>query len=412
MQLSVSFPDSGYPDVLFVATTDSVVKDAAEAAAEEWDINSEFLDISFCGEVVKRRTKLLSLGVEMDSQLTASLLPWTTKSLLTEEATRECVILLSKNQTLHLDTPTFADASGQVQFTSSWVNGFSIIEFANPASTVMSIGNEFLKATGVVNIDLSGFQYVEHIGHHFLAKCSSLTSVNLSALCNVTEIGDYFLCWHQQLTSVDLSGLRKVVSVGSYFLQGTSVDTLNLSALTVVTSIGKGLLQTLTVSELDLLGFGSLAHVEDCFLEYSSAAVVEFSVNPKNLTSVGHYTLTHCRSLKEVSFPGLVNVTVIGDQFLSNCHSLTKVDLEGLTNVTSIGNGFLNSNPRLQSVDLSGLSNLVSIGDTFLSNCGSLREANLDTLRNVTSVGTFPLARCPLFSMSIRMRFINFVRRK
>eukprot|EP01060_Flectonema_neradi_P016448 TRINITY_DN23040_c0_g1_i1.p1 TRINITY_DN23040_c0_g1~~TRINITY_DN23040_c0_g1_i1.p1 ORF type:complete len:419 (+),score=63.16 TRINITY_DN23040_c0_g1_i1:63-1319(+) len=69
MQLSVSFPDSGFPDFPFITTVDTVVSDVLQAAIEEWELSDTLLEISYSGRLLPPMSKLLTFGVVADSQL-------------------------------------------------------------------------------------------------------------------------------------------------------------------------------------------------------------------------------------------------------------------------------------------------------------------------------------------------------
>ena len=69
MQLSITFPDSGFPDLLFTATCDSLVKEASQTAADEWGVVASEIDIIFNGSLLPSNTKLVSHGIENDSEL-------------------------------------------------------------------------------------------------------------------------------------------------------------------------------------------------------------------------------------------------------------------------------------------------------------------------------------------------------
>eukprot|EP01060_Flectonema_neradi_P034727 TRINITY_DN6199_c0_g1_i1.p1 TRINITY_DN6199_c0_g1~~TRINITY_DN6199_c0_g1_i1.p1 ORF type:complete len:354 (+),score=75.28 TRINITY_DN6199_c0_g1_i1:56-1117(+) len=72
MQITVSFPDAGFPDFSFPATVNSVVEEVIEAAAKEWDVEPTSFELSFAGEVLSPTSTLASHGLEAGSQLTAS----------------------------------------------------------------------------------------------------------------------------------------------------------------------------------------------------------------------------------------------------------------------------------------------------------------------------------------------------
>ena len=53
MQLSVTFQDTGFPDVVFTASGESLVKDALQVAADEWGTDGDFLELSLAGSLLR-----------------------------------------------------------------------------------------------------------------------------------------------------------------------------------------------------------------------------------------------------------------------------------------------------------------------------------------------------------------------
>eukprot|EP01060_Flectonema_neradi_P020282 TRINITY_DN27820_c0_g1_i1.p1 TRINITY_DN27820_c0_g1~~TRINITY_DN27820_c0_g1_i1.p1 ORF type:complete len:360 (+),score=54.61 TRINITY_DN27820_c0_g1_i1:41-1081(+) len=298
MQLSISFPDSLYPDVLFIANINSLVKDAAEAAAHEWGTDPQLLELYFEGNPLPGDSILTSHGVVVDSQLTASLWRWVTKDMLVEAMKNDDLPQLMTrfgSQTLILETPTFADYSGAVSFPRTWLpeEGVQSIRCGNPHPSVTSVAANFLRNSKVVDIDLEGLKNVTSVGDSFCSRCTSMTSLDLSALTSVTVVGHYFLNACSSLTKLDLRGLTNVTSVGySFASRCYSLTSIDLSRLT-------------------------------------------------NLTSIGNYFLNNCKALTTLDLEGISNVTSVGDSFLNGCSSITSLNLEHLSKIKSRGSDFL-----------------------------------------------------------------------
>eukprot|EP01060_Flectonema_neradi_P037760 TRINITY_DN7701_c0_g2_i1.p1 TRINITY_DN7701_c0_g2~~TRINITY_DN7701_c0_g2_i1.p1 ORF type:complete len:156 (+),score=17.31 TRINITY_DN7701_c0_g2_i1:730-1197(+) len=126
MEIVLTFPDSGYPDVLFVTTEDSLVKEVVEAGAMEWGVHTAFLEVSFSGVFLPLHTKIVSHGVEGGSLLVVTLMRWIGLDILKSVDMRKRTGALVKKgvfpeRTLHLDTPTFTNNVGDLYFAAAWI---------------------------------------------------------------------------------------------------------------------------------------------------------------------------------------------------------------------------------------------------------------------------------------------------
>eukprot|EP01060_Flectonema_neradi_P030566 TRINITY_DN4474_c1_g1_i1.p1 TRINITY_DN4474_c1_g1~~TRINITY_DN4474_c1_g1_i1.p1 ORF type:complete len:319 (+),score=33.96 TRINITY_DN4474_c1_g1_i1:64-1020(+) len=279
MQLSVTYPDTGFLDFLFYAEVGSLVRDVVQAAGDEWGMNADFLEVSFAGTVLPLNSKLMSQGVEADSELVVSLLRvFGRKWLVNADEKEKLRQHLSKMGThkLPLVTSTFT-AANCLQFEKSWIPlGVDSIKFATSSSaenhqpnnhpTTMSnnflggctvlkeldvsdlrslttTGNGFLRGCSLTALDLSNFTNITSIGSSFLHGCSRIRTLNLSGLSNVTSLGNNFLRSCKMIKDLDLSSLSSVTSIGYAFLRGGGIKTLDLSGFKNVTTIGTGFLK-------------------------------------------------------------------------------------------------------------------------------------------------------------------------
>ena len=350
MQLSVTFPDTGFPDVVFTASGESLVKDALQVAADEWGTDADFLELSLAGSLLRGGSRLVSYGVEDGSLLDASVVRLFGLEWFTDSAKRAKAFLRGERDQdgfFCLDTPTFA-VDGCLQFSNSeWFSDdVTNISFSNSEPSVTTVSDDFLSSSRkVIKVSLPGLQYVTSVGNNFLKDCDSLSSVDFSRLSNVSVVGDYFLNSCPSLTSVDLSSLKTVSVVGNAFLcDSSSLTSVDLSSLSNVLEVG------------------------DAFLYF-------------------------CSSLTSLDLSSLSNISAVGNGFLCDCSSLTSVDLSSLNNISAVGHSFLSYCSSLTSVDLSSLSNVSVVGHSFLSNCSSLTSLDL-TLVNVESVGSNFLKGC------------------
>ena len=291
MQVFVTCPDWGLPAVTVTAGADSVVNDVLTAAAEEWDVDPDEVELSFAGDTLCETDRLADHGVVANSEfeMWKKQLRIFGKSWFVDDAKREKLLLWMRDhitEYLCLDTPTFTEDGCLTVDRDLLPSDAKQVAFRNSDSN---------------NTDIS---LVTTIGDRFLFRCSRITSLDLSGLSSVTTIGDRFLYNCSRITFLDLSGLSCVTTIGDYFLsfcsQITSLDLLSLSS---VTTIGEGFLFSCEkITSLDLSGLGSVA-------------------------TIGDYFLFSCEKITSLDFSGLSSVTTIGDLFLSKCYALESVQL-------------------------------------------------------------------------------------
>eukprot|EP01060_Flectonema_neradi_P003219 TRINITY_DN12065_c0_g1_i1.p1 TRINITY_DN12065_c0_g1~~TRINITY_DN12065_c0_g1_i1.p1 ORF type:complete len:346 (+),score=43.32 TRINITY_DN12065_c0_g1_i1:41-1078(+) len=303
MQLTLTFPDADFPDVVFEATVESLVKDVVQAAADEWGIDAKFLEISFAGSAIPLDSRLMSHEVEAGSELTVSMVPVYGLDWFTDSNKREKLMQRLSNigeQELSLDAPTFTK-DGCFQFTMAWIQTRLSISFVNVHPSITSVEFSmpgfFENNFPVTKVDLSGFSNITLIGNNFLSRCSVISVLDVSCLSNVTSIGNHFLSGCSSLSSLDLTAFINVTSIGNSFLSGcSSLSSLDLKSFGNLTSIGKGFLfgcsglSTLNLeclSRVTLIGRG-IGFIKGC----SSLTVEVEDLNPNSLV--------RCRVEKEL----------------------------------------------------------------------------------------------------------------
>ena len=256
MQVFVTCPDLGFPAVSVTVGADSVVSDVLTAAAGEWDVDLEEVELSFAGDALCDSDRLADHGVGANSELEIweKLVRIFGKCWFVDDRKREKLLLWIRDhitEDLCLDTHTFSvdgcltidrellpsDAK-RISFRHSNCNSTVI-------SQVTAIGDNFLRnCSQITSLDLSCLGSVTSIGNYFLFKCTEITCLDLSGLSSVTSIGNDFLCECSQITSLDLSGLSSVTSIGYNFLcECSQITSLDLSGLSSVTSIGYNFLR-------------------------------------------------------------------------------------------------------------------------------------------------------------------------
>jgi hypothetical protein len=189
-----------------------------------------------------------------------------------------------------------------------------------PLRNTSTIGDDFMKVSGLLWLDLSPLVNVRQIGANFLGHCYKLSSIDLTPLAHITAIPDGFLCRCRSLEMLDLSPLCQLESIGSSVL-----------------------------------------------IDCSSLVHVDMSSLPR-LRSIGAYFLNGCSLLPELAIPRPAHVTQVGTHFVNDCKSLESVSLEGLRGIPSIPDRFLASCSALRQVDLSPLAG-ASQGEDFMAFC-------------------------------------------
>ena len=250
MQVSVTYLDLGLPTVSFTADADSLVSDVLTAAAEEWDIDPEEVELSFAGELLCETGRLAAHGVGPNAELEVVRKRFRLYgfSWLIDEAKREELLrrlAVGEEECLHLDTPTFSKR-GCVSLVGELVPPIvESISFCNSNTEITVIARNFLRdCSSLAVLDLASLSSLTTIEGAFLVGCSSLTSLNLSDDCRLTSIGGAFLASCSSITSLNLSGLGSVIDIGPLFLAFCfSITTLDLSNLSAVVNISSQFLE-------------------------------------------------------------------------------------------------------------------------------------------------------------------------
>ena len=321
---------------------ESVVSDVLTAAAGEWDVDPEEVELSFAGDALRETDRLADHGVVANSELEMAKKQFRifSKSWFVDVRKREKLVLWIRDhitENLCLDTPTFAEDGCLTVYSNLLPSDAKQVAFFN---------------SNCNNTDIS---LVTTIGDDFLSCCEQITSLDFSGLNNVTTIGDDFLYCCAQITSLDLSGLNSVTTIGDSFLRNCSkITSLDLYGLSSVTSIGNDFLSECSeIISLDLSGLSSV-------------------------TSIGNYFFSGCSQITSLDLSGLSSVTTIGNGFLYSCQQISSLDLSGLSSVTTIGNCFLTYCKQITSLDLSGLGSVTTIDNyCFLSECNDLKSVQL-----------------------------------
>ena len=291
IQISLLCPEMGLSEILFSATPESLVSDACQIAANEWDVVTDLFDISYDEKILQRNSKLVSHGIQCGSQLVVIITCVFGSTWFSDKEKINKMVQLNdiKNEEyLSLDTTTFAN-DGCLFFKPEWVStSVSKIWFKHDMGSVTSISQQFLLKTIISSLKLSGFQNLTLISDDFLRDCSSLTHIDLSDMYNVTEIGSCFLKGCTSLLSTDISAFKQIEFFNDDFLDGCeSLESFSCFGL-------------------------------------------------ENLKGIGNRFMAGCSSLKSIDLTDFKNVSTIGNNFLSGCESLDFIDVSPLANVMGI----------------------------------------------------------------------------
>ena len=309
MLVFVTYPNLELPAVSFTAGGESLVCEVLRAAAEEWDIDAEEVELTFAGDVLCETERLADHGVIADSEMEM----WEKqfrvfgKSWFVDDSKREKLLRwlgIHNEEYLYLDTPTFSEDGCLTVKSDLLPSEAERISFRNSNSDITVISQGFLSCSSITALDLSGLSSVTTIGHNFLHYCSGITSLDLSGFSSVTTIADDFLYYCPRITYIDFSCLSSVITIGNNFLyRSTRITSLDLSGL-------------------------------------------------RSVTTIGYNFLSYCSQITSLDLSGLSSVTTIGNYFLTHCSQITSLDLSGLSSVTELGNFFLYKCDALESVEL------------------------------------------------------------
>lgn len=111
----------------------------------------------------------------------------------------------------------------------------------------------------------------------------------------------------------------------------------------------------------------------------------EFTI-PNNVTSIGSYAFSDCKSLESIVIPG--HITSINNSAFAGCNSLTSIVIPN--SVTSIGNSAFYHCGLLMSIDIP--NSVTSIGKWAFSECASLTSIAIPD--SVTSIGADAFNNC------------------
>ena len=331
--------------------------------------------------------------------------------------------------------PNTIKSIGDYQF-----DGFDNVKIIEIPSSVTSIGNyAFSKCSSLKIIEISSS--VRSIGSYAFYECTSFKSVyyngTIENWCNITFKGGYsnpmIYAEHfymldenneyQEVTEIIIP--KTIPSIRDHQFDGfnnvssikipSSVASIRFAAFnncnsltsieipSSVTSIGEGAFygcSSLTSAyyngtiedwcNITFDGFDSnpMSSAKHFYMLDKNNVYYELTeiIIPNEITSIGSFTFSDCRSLTNIEIPS--NVTSIGEYAFQNCRSLTSIEIP--SNVTSIGIGSFFGCSSLTSIEIP--SSVISIGEYVFRECSSLTSIEIPS--SVTTIGNDAFYEC------------------
>ena len=230
MKFRIRFPGTNFSEVEFIARVESVVEEAIQTAAAEWDVEPEMINLTYLSKVMPSQSRLVMLGGNGKIlPLIAAKKPTNivTKKQLRDPQKREKIAQMFEQNpllTCVIDGSTMCIDS--CLKTGEYLLPYTVkkVSFIN-CEEVIEIGNDFLRGCdGMLTLDISQLCGVTTIGGGFLCRCNSLTTLNLKPLGNVVSIGWGFLWGCSSIARLNLMLLNKVRQVESYLFLGECTE--------------------------------------------------------------------------------------------------------------------------------------------------------------------------------------------
>lgn len=270
-------------------------------------------------------------------------------------------------------TPSFASC-----------NNFEVLDF-DYASSLASIGDNFLNSCAAFNQDIVMPNSVTTIGTSFLNSCPNFNhSVTISS--NVTTIGNNFM-------------------------SGCNAFNQPLAIPSGVTSIGSSFMTSCFVFNYPLTIPSGLTVINSNFM-YSCQSYNHPLTIPSGVTTIGESFMRNCRSFNQpIAVPN--SVTSIGRYFMAGCIQFDK-SLTLSSGMTAIAADFMNGCTNF-SQPVVVPNGITSIGDSFLYSCTRFNQP-LTLPSSLQTIGRYFLQLCSSFNQpltipsgttTIGMNFMN-----
>ena len=263
-------------------------------------------------------------------------------------------------------------------------SGCKSLETVTIPNSVTTIGDYiFSGCSGLTSVTIPNS--VTTIGNSAFSGCSGLTSVTIPE--SVTTIGDYAFRGCSGLTSLTIP--NNVLSVGSSAFANSGIKELTIEDGEETMSIGEDAFDSCPIATLHLdRNLSSFAFTED--MQYLRNLTIS-----DNVTSLGNYAFSGCKSLETVTIPN--SVTTIGDYIFSGCSGLTSVTIPN--SVTSLGNSAFKNCSGLTSLTIP--ESVTTIGESAFENCSGLTSVTIPD--NVLSVGSSAFASSGVKELTIEV---------
>jgi hypothetical protein len=236
------------------------------------------------------------------------------------------------------------------------------------------IGAEFCKGHPLV-AELALPASLAVIGDAFLARAPSLSRLVIAAPSALASVGDYFIRG-TGVASVDLADCHELTSIGECFANGC----VWLCAVAFPPSLLRlgptALYNCAKIVELDLSQCRGMTAVAHSFA--SDCRSLRHVALPPTIDTIGDDFLNRATSLTTVTGLG-ASLRVIGDGFLNYCSALRQLDMRACCGVVTIGADFAAKMNGLRELALP--PSLESAGDGFVNDCSQLVAVTVDACR-------------------------------
>lgn len=223
------------------------------------------------------------------------------------------------------------------------------------ASSVTTLGNAFLKRSGIVHLAVS-IPSLQSFGPEFCAECDSIESVDFRGCTGVEVIDDKFLTGASSLAHVDLSPLTALATIKNSCLSNTEVLlNVHLAENLKLTTVGDGFCRASGLTRL-VFTHKTVATIGEQFCANTMNLRECRIVDCPALTRIGSHAFSSS-GVSRITLRNLPLLTYIGGQFCVRARLLEEAQIE----FGPAGNSNTISSEAVKIFDPSGDSASMSI---------------------------------------------------